>query len=88
MFCPFLLWFTGASQTDGANLTDKNVDWLMDNIIAACSLSAFAGVCFAAFYSMIAAKAPASWLSICLIILAAFTILSAWAAIKAFRVVN
>jgi integrase len=22
-----LLWFTGASQTDGANLTDKNVDW-------------------------------------------------------------
>ena len=23
-----LLWFTGASQTDGANLTDKNVDWL------------------------------------------------------------
>lgn len=50
----------------------------MDNLIAACSLSAFAGVCFAAFYSMIAAKAPASWLSVCLIILAAFTILSAW----------
>ncbi|HXE43263.1 MAG TPA: hypothetical protein VN516_09585, partial [Candidatus Baltobacteraceae bacterium] len=23
-----LLWFIGASQTDGANLTDKNVDWL------------------------------------------------------------
>ena len=22
-----LLWFTGASQTDAANLTDKNVDW-------------------------------------------------------------
>ena len=22
-----LLWFTGASQTDGANLTDKNIDW-------------------------------------------------------------
>jgi len=23
-----LLWFTGASQTDGANFTDKNIDWL------------------------------------------------------------
>jgi integrase len=23
-----LLWFTGTSQTDGANLTDKNIDWL------------------------------------------------------------
>jgi integrase len=22
-----VLWFTGASQTDGANLTDKNIDW-------------------------------------------------------------
>ncbi|MGB8369145.1 MAG: nuclease-related domain-containing protein [Limisphaerales bacterium] len=64
---------------------DKTIDAVMDNIIAACSLSAFAGACFAAFHSLIVAKAPASWLSTCLFILAAFTILSAWAAIKAFR---
>ena len=63
---------------------DKTFDAVVDNIFAACCLSSFAGVCFAAFHSLILAKAPASWLATCLIILAAFTILSAWAAIKAF----
>jgi hypothetical protein len=63
---------------------DKTFDAMVDNIIAACSLSAFAGACFAAFHSLIIVKAPSSWLSICLFILAAFTILSTWAAIKAF----
>jgi hypothetical protein len=63
---------------------DKTLDAMVDDMIAACSLSAFAGVCFAVFHSLIVAKAPASWLSTCLIILAAFTILSTWAAIKAF----
>jgi hypothetical protein len=63
---------------------DKTLDAMVDNMIAACSLSAFAGICFAVFHSLIVAKAPAAWLSIFIIILAAFTILSAWAAIKAF----
>lgn len=64
---------------------DKTLDAMVDNMIAACSLSAFAGACFATFHSLIVAKAPASWLSTCLFILAAFTSLSTWAAIKAFR---
>ncbi len=64
---------------------DKTFDVVVDNIFAACCLSSFAGVCFIAFYSLIVAKASASWLSVCLVILAAFTILSAWAAIRAFR---
>ncbi len=64
---------------------DRMFDAMVDNIIAACTLSAFAGACFAAFHSLIVANAPAFWLSICLVILAAFTILSTWAAIKAFR---
>ena len=63
---------------------DKLFDAMMDNILAACCLSSVAGVCFAVFHSLIVAKAPASWLSICLIIFAAFTIFSTWAAIKAF----
>ena len=63
---------------------DKTFDAVVDNVFAACCLSSFAGVCFVAFHSLILAKAPVSWLATCLIILAAFTILSAWAAIRAF----
>ena len=49
------------------------MNWL-DDIIVACRLSAFAGACFAAFHSLIVAKAPASWLSTCLITFGVITV--------------
>jgi hypothetical protein len=64
---------------------EKTFDAIVDNLIAACGLSSLAGICFAAFYSLMVSKATASWwFPAYLFALAAFTILSGLAAFKAF----
>lgn len=64
---------------------EKTVDAIMDNLLAACSVSAFAGASFATLRVLIVAKAPASGFAVCYAVLATFTFISATAAAKAFR---
>ena len=64
---------------------DTILDTVLDDVFAACGLSAFAGLCLVALDSLWAGHSPFSWLAAGVFVLALFVIASAFAAVKAFR---
>jgi Nuclease-related domain len=64
---------------------DKTFDAVMDNILASCGFSTVAGFCVVALGVLFSLRVPVLWLVICILVLAAFAMASAFVALKAFR---